>query len=158
MKNIKCHICNYENESADGQATLCVACGAELADPKSETKLMEAITSATCATSDQLRDVRKECSIYLTDRRLIVIPADVQFTGLNLTGILAAKAAQALHNKMTSNFGVISIPVKNIKTVRDGKFGLLVKAIIVETTGGEMVKITVPKRDEWKSALANAAK
>lgn len=52
---------------------------------------------------------------------------------------------------------VLSIPLEQIKAVRDGKFGLLQKAIIIDTTNGELLKITVPKRKEWKEAIINIA-
>lgn len=151
MKKMNCHICDYQgNEAQEGQPPFCVRCGADLSDPTLETKLMEAPPSATYATADRITALRMQTSIYLTDKRLILVPA--KLSGFGLAGVLTA----ATYNKMTTASGVISIPFENVKDVRDGKFGLLVKALIVDTTDGEMVKITAPKRNVWKDALMKA--
>ena len=84
MNSAKCHICGYENKKTDGQPSLCMVCGTDLAGTNAETKLLEATKSATYSTSDRMADVRKEAFIYLTDKRLIVIPADVQFEGVGV--------------------------------------------------------------------------
>jgi len=158
MNNMKCPVCEFENKNEEGQHLVCLVCGVDLTNSNAETKLMEATTSATFATSDRMSDMRKEGFIYLTDKRLIVIPADIKFVGHGLGGGLAAATAKALHNKMMSDSSVISIPLADIKAVKDGKFGLLVKAIVIETINNEIIKITVPKRNEWKEALAKASK
>ena len=155
MTNMTCPICEFENE--DGQHSVCPICGVDLSNENAETKRMEATTSASFATSDRMSDLRKEAFIYLTDKRLIVIPADVKITGYGLKGALVAAAANAIHRKMMNDVGVISVPLTDIKAVRDGKFGLLVKAIVIETTNNEIVKITVPKRNEWKEAITKAS-
>jgi len=88
--------------------------------------------------------------IYLTNKRLIILPTKLE--GLGLTGMVTA----AVYNKITSEHGLISLPFENMKAVKDGKFGLLVKALIIDTTDGELVKIKVSKRDEWKAAITKA--
>ena len=88
--------------------------------------------------------------IYLTDQRLLAIPEKLE--GFNLKTTLIA----AVVNKMTSENGVISIPLEQIKAVRDGKFGLLQKALIIDTTNDELLKITISKQNAWKEAIINA--
>ena len=150
MKNVKCHICDHQNEIPDGQSPFCVRCGTDLTEPKVETKLMEDTKSARFATVDKMSSPGVEAFIYLTDKRLIAIPAKLQ--GFGLTGMVTA----AVYNKMTSDQGLISIPFENMKTVRDGKFGLLVKALIVDTTDGELLKMGLSNRNEWKEAITKA--
>ena len=150
MKNATCHICGYQNEIPDGQACLCALCGTDLATPKLEITLLEDTRSATFATADNMKTLGMEAHIYLTDKRLIIIPTKLQ--GLGLTGLLTAVVC----NNMASGLSLFSIPYENMKSVRDGKFGLLVKALIVDTTDGELVKIKVSKRDEWKEAITKA--
>jgi len=148
MEILKCHICNHHvSEALSAQPTFCARCGADLANPETETKLKEAPPSATYSTSDSMTSLRKQAFIYLTNKRLILIPVKLQ--GFGLTSALTAMT----YNKMTSKSGVISIPFENVKSIRDGKFGLFVKALIVDTTSNEMVKITVPKLNEWKETI-----
>ncbi|MFP3153520.1 hypothetical protein LQZ18_03665 [Lachnospiraceae bacterium ZAX-1] len=159
MEKVKCHICEHVNESENQRPTFCIRCGADLANPEVETKIMEHTNArtGTYATSDKFSDIRKEAFIYLTNRRVIVIPATVDFYGLNLAGALTAVGAKMLYSKLTSGqSSLISIPLENIKVVRDGKFGLLVKALIIETNDGEIVKMTVSKQNEWKDAITKA--
>lgn len=143
---MKCHICSYPNE----QASFCALCGTDLANPNTETKHLESIHGALYSTVEKTMVAGWDAFIYLTNKRLIIVPAKLKGSGLD--GMLAA----AIYNKMTSKAGVISIPFEHIKAVRDGKMGLLFKAIVVDTTDGEVVKIKVSKRDEWKAALASA--
>ena len=157
MSITNCHICDYENDtSQDG--LFCVICGADFSNPGSESKIMENKTRGTYATSDKISDLRKEAFIYLTNQRLVLVPADVEYQGLGMTGALTAAVAQTIWSSLTSGQpSLISIKLKDVKTIRDGKFGLLVKALIVETTDGHMVKFTAPKIKEWKGALTKAA-
>ena len=158
MGSLHCHICGRDNEASEDRL-FCVMCGADLSGSVIESTLMESKAAGSYATSDKIGDIRKEAFIYLTDKRLIVIPADVNFSGINLTGALTAVAAKTLWNKITSGqSSLISVPLENVKSVKDGKFGLLVKALIIETKDGELVKMTAPKLNEWKEAIAKAAK
>jgi hypothetical protein len=90
-----------------------------------------------------------EASVYLTDRRVLVVPLKLQ--GYGLQGILTA----AVYNKMTSKNGVISVPLSLVTGVRDGKFGF-VKALILDISDGGLLKITVPAREEWRAAIESA--
>lgn len=155
----KCHICDHENKSGGQDKAFCVRCGADLADPTVEHKIMEHTNArtGTYATSDKFSDIRKEAFIYLTNRRIIVIPASVEFTGLNLAGALTAVGAKAIYSKLTNGQpSLISLPLEDIKNVRDGKFGLLVKALIIETNSGDILKVTVSNQADWKNAIAQA--
>ena len=158
MKSVKCHICSRENEISE-DAFFCVSCGADLSNPATESLLMESKKEGSYATSDKLTDVRKNAYIYLTNKRLIVIPADVKYAGIGITGALTALAAQATWNIIKSNQpNLISIPLERFKTQRDGRFGLLVKALIIETKDNEIIKIAAPNLKEWKDAITKAAK
>ncbi len=88
-------------------------------------------------------------TIILTNQRFLVIPEKLE--GFNRSTVLTA----SIMNKITSNYGVVSVPITMIKEVRDGKFGLLGKALIVETKEANVIKITAPKLKEWKEVLSN---
>ena len=143
MENTVCHICDYQNN----QTTFCERCGSNLSNSNEETIVLKASPSATYATADKMSSLRVNGFIYLTNKRLLIIPA--KMSGFGLTSALTA----TVYNKMTTASGIISIPFEQMKLVRDGKFGLLVKALIIETTNGELVKMTLPKRNEWKDTI-----
>ena len=63
----------------------------------------------------------------------------------------------AVVNKMTSKYGVVSVPLEQIWSVEEGKMGLLQKILIVVTADGEKIVLTLPKLKEWKEAIVNAA-
>ncbi len=144
---VLCHICGHENsEAAD-----CAVCGANLAEPGSERVVLAAPLRATFATADKISAVAVNASAWLTDKRLVLVP--LKLSGRGLTGMLTA----AVVNKMTSKNGVVSLPLDCVTAVRDGRFGLLVQALLIDTRDGELVKMTVPKRKEWKTAILSAA-
>jgi hypothetical protein len=138
-----CPICGYEDNQA-GQQETCALCGADFGGD--ERKLLEAPKRGSYATADKLSAIRMEASVYLTDRRILVVPLKLQ--GYGLQGILTA----AVYNKMTSKNGVISAPLSCVTGIRDGRFGL-VKALILDLNDGGLLKITVPAREEWKAAI-----
>ena len=144
---VYCHICDQSYAEQDGSPEVCGRCGADLSNPEKEKKIMEDTLRARFATSDRLGDNGKEANVYLTDKRFIAIPVKLQ--GFGLTGVVTA----AIYNSMYKDMGIVSIALKDVKSVRDGKFGLLAKAIIIETAGNEMIKFTVSKRNEWMEAL-----
>ncbi len=146
MANTKCPICGFDNRQTEpGQS--CALCAADFREP--ERKLLETLKKGSYATADKVTAIRMEASIYLTDRRVIVIP--LKLSGYGLTGVLTAAA----YNKMTSKNGVISLPLTQVTDVRDGKFGF-VKALILDTRDGDLLKIAVPGRDEWRDAIERA--
>lgn len=151
MKNAKCPICNYADKNSSEELSCCPRCGTDFSATVMEKKLMEAPGTYTTEDKQFFGKMSTNASIYLTDQRLLAIPTKLE--GFNLTTALTA----TIINKMTNKYGVISIPLEQIKAVRDGKFGLLQKAIIIDTTNGELLKITVPKRKEWKEAIINIA-
>ncbi len=121
----------------------------ENADPLT-VAMMDDASHDLDATADKMSALRQYAAVLLTDKRLIVIPT--KLTGMGLAGVITA----SIVNKMTSKDGVISVPLIEISGIRDGKFGLLVKALIVDIKGGEgeLVKLTLPKREQWKQAIA----
>lgn len=151
MNNVKCNICDSVNEMPNGQPALCEVCGSDLSDIKAETKLMEAWRTASYATADKISAIRAEACAYLTNKRLIIIP--LHYSGSGLQGMLTA----ALTNKIQEKYGTISLPLEQIKEVRDGKFGIR-KAIIIDIKDGGLVKLTAPKLKNWKAAIMNAAR
>lgn len=147
MKPAKCPICDYTDISQE--SSCCPRCGADFSESAPEKKQMSGPGTFTTEDKQFFGKMGTNATFYLTDRRLIAIPAKLE--GFNLTTALTA----AVINKMTSKYGVVSIPREQIKAVRDGKFGLLGKAIIIDTTDGELLKITVTKQKAWKEALSN---
>lgn len=151
MKNVKCPVCDYADNNPSEESACCPRCGTDFAGSPAEKKMMGAPGTYTTEDKQFFGKMGTNASISLTDRRLLAIPEKLQ--GFNLTTALTAAAV----NKMTSKYGVISIPLEQIKAVRDGKFGLFGKAIVIDTTNGELLKITVPKQKEWKEAIINAS-
>jgi len=98
--------------------------------------------------------------LYLTNKRLFALKEDVRLGKAILEGVFestgaiggAIGGAVLKDNKWKISF---EIPLSDIKSVEDSKFGLLIKAILVHTYDGESYKMTVPKRekDEWKTVL-----
>ena len=44
--------------------------------------------------------------------------------------------------------------LSEVKAVKDGKLGFLVKAIIIDIAGDALVKMVVSNQDEWKRTIA----
>jgi len=129
-----------------------VQCDADLTDSKSEIKLLEDTHNALYSLVDKTMSPGWEAYVYLTNKRLIVVPAKMRGSGLD--GRLAA----VVYNKITSKSGLVSIPLTDITAVRDGKMGLLMKALIVDVADGELVKIKVGGREKWREAITEAIK
>lgn len=149
MERKKCPICDHVDESASETPLCCPRCGTDFTGSAMEKRIMGAHGTYTTEDKQFFGKVSANAFICLTDRRLIAIPEKLE--GFNKTTVLSA----AVINKMTSKYGFISIPLNQIKTVRDGKFGLLAKAIIIDTADGGLLKITVPKQNDWKAAIIN---
>ena len=143
---MECPICIFENENVDR----CEICDSDLANPQSEVKVLECVDNALYSLVDNTMSPGWDDFVYLINKRLLIFPATLKGSGIE--GRLTAAA----YNKMVSKNGVISIPFEDIKSIRDGKMGLLMKALIIDTTCGNLVKIKVGKRDEWKKALEKA--
>ena len=147
MAKTTCHICGNETELMSGLEPICACCGADLTNPASETKYREARTMSMFALKDSFSSPGFDARLYLTDKRFIVVPAKI--AGLGLAGAVT----NSIVNKMMDGTKLISVPFQDIKGIRDGKFGLFRKALIIDTADGQLVKITCPKLGEWKAAL-----
>jgi len=146
-----CHICNYENEVD----TICSLCAANLDDPLEETKIKEEEPDfAAFAISDKKGPMQTHAAIYLTNKRLILIPAKMK--GFGLEGLLEA----AIYNKLASTSGVISVPLQDIESIGEGKFGLLVKAIAIDLNDGTNIRLRMPGtlsgRKQWQEEIQKA--
>ena len=150
MSEIKCPLCGFAEQVPDGE-DCCPRCGTRLTDGEGEKKLLEASGTFTTEDKQFFGKMSTSASIYLTDRRLLAIPEKLE--GFNLrTGLTAAAV-----NKMTGQYGAISIPLEEIQAVRDGKFGLLQKALVVIAADGGVLKLTLPKQTQWKEAILAVA-
>ena len=150
MSEIKCPLCGFAEQTPDG-ADCCPRCGTRLAGGEEEKKLLEASGTFTTEDKQFFGKMSTSASIYLTDRRLLAIPEKLE--GFNLrTGLTAAAV-----NKMTGRYGAVSIPLEEIQAVRDGKFGLLQKALVVVAADGGVLKLPLPKQAQWKEAILAAA-
>lgn len=87
--------------------------------------------------------------VSLTDQRLVVVPEKLE--GYGLTMALTA----AVMNKMRSKYTMVSIPLDQIKEVREAKVGLLGREIIVEAKDGDFVKFRVSKQKVWVETINN---
>ena len=146
MNHDPCPICGYGEPAGDA----CPRCGADLTGASPEETRMEAPGTFTTEDKQFFGKLSTNATFYLTDRRLVAVPEKLEGHGLSMA--LTAAAV----NKLTSAYGVVSLPLERITAVRDGKFGLLGKAIIVDTDGGDLLKITVAKQAQWKAALQAA--
>jgi len=148
MKKISCHICEYENEIASEQSRYCAVCEADLANVEDEKRLLICDSNALYSTVEKSLSAGWDAEIFLTTKRLIICP--LKWQGFGLEAWLSA----SIYNKMTSNSALISIPLTDIKAVRDCKMGLIMKGIIIDTMDGGLVRIKVSKRNEWKEVIA----
>lgn len=150
MEKITCPLCGCDVEITQEDATACPICGYALKEAVGEQKIMEAAGTYTTEDKQFFGKMGTNATLYLTDRRFLAIPTKLE--GFNRTSVLTA----AIINKMTSQYGVVSIPFDQIKAVREGKFGLLGKAFIIDTKDGELFKLTVHKQAVWMDALREA--
>lgn len=151
MKNAKCTICNYVVKKSIKESSCCPQCGTDFTASTMEKRIMGASGTYTPEDKRFFGKMGMNASINLTDKRLLIIPEKLE--GFNLTTVLTA----VIINKMTSRYGIISIPLEQIKAVRDGKSGLIGKAIIIDTTNGKLLKIIVSKQKSWKEAIIKIA-
>jgi len=155
MKTAKCHICGCENEIPDGQSSCCALCGADLADAQAETMMRE-MSKGAYSTADSATPM-SSCNIYLTDKRLIVIPENVKMQGFGLSGAAMAAAWNKVSESLTKDLGVVSFPLEKVSSVKSCKFGLFRKAILINSSDGEMVKLAARNLNEWEGAITKAA-
>jgi len=156
MKTAKCHICGCENEIPDGQSSCCALCGADLADAQAETVMRE-MSKGTYATANMPRaQPICDCNIYLTSKRLILLPIHTQMVGYGIQGAATAAITNKLNEKITKNIKTISLPLTEIKSIKSGKLGLFRKAIVIDTADGETIKFLAPKLGEWEEAITKA--
>ena len=52
----------------------------------------------------------------------------------------------------------INCHITDIKAVRDGKMGLIMKGLIIDTIDGGLVRIKVSKRNQWKEIIVKEIK
>jgi len=145
MKKIKtvCHVCEKMMKSEDSIAA-CTRCAANLANPTDEIVQKK----AHCQSSVNALPGWTGW-LYLTNKRLLWIKDTSTGIGAaigGLVGELIESAVTAGKNKVG-----FSIPLDDIVSVEDGKFGLFAKAIIVNTKAGVAHKLGV--KSDWKALL-----
>ena len=139
---ITCHICE-ETFKSETPPEVCPKCGANLADPQQET----VIKQTRCQYSSSKNFPGDLGNLYLTDKRLLwVNTATAASYGGGLIGALAA-------NYQKWGF---SVPLPDIQTFEDSKFGLLVKAFTITTNDGSIIKLSAKPKDEWIDAITMA--
>lgn len=149
MKTTTCPICAYTLDDANDEIIYCPVCGTDLIKVNSEKIIRNSPGTYTMEDKQFFGKMSANATIILTNQHFLVIPEKLE--GFNRSTVLTA----SIMNKITSNYGVVSVPITMIKEVRDGKFGLLGKALIVETKEANVIKITAPKLKEWKEVLSN---
>jgi len=158
-----CHICDVLIK-AEQLPERCPSCATNLANPNEEI-LQKHMSDSHFANVANLKvgaigaDLGE---LYLTNKRLFALKEDVKLGKAILEGVFestgaiggAIGGAVLKDNKWKISF---EIPLGDVKSVEDSKFGLLVKAILVHTNDGASYKMTVPKRekDEWKAILTS---
>lgn len=150
MKTTTCPICAYTLDDTNDEIIYCPVCGADLTKANSEKIVKSSTGTYTMEDKQFFGKMSANATIILTNQRFLVMPEKLK--GFNRSTVLTA----SIMNKITSNYGVVSVPITMIKEIRDGKFGLLGKALVIETKEADVIKITAPKLKEWKEAVSNA--
>jgi len=144
MPKIKttCHIC-AEVTKGEEPLELCPKCGTSLADPTQET----IIKQTHCHYSNSRNRPANLGNLYLTNKRLLWVNSSTSFSyGGGLVGALMAG-----HQKWGG-----SLPLADIQSFEDSKFGLLVKAFIVTASDGFIIKLSAKPKEEWVEAILKA--
>jgi len=144
MPKIKttCHIC-AEVTKGEEPPELCPKCGTSLADPTQET----IIKQTHCQYSYSRNRPGNLGNLYLTNKRLLWVNSSTSFThGGGLVGALVAA-----HQKWGG-----SLPLADIQSFEDSKFGLFVKAFIVTASDGFIIKLSAKPKEEWVEAILKA--
>lgn len=149
MSYVKCHICYHNNTNKETMHIACERCAADLANPESEVRIAAGGAYSTFSLADK-KGGPHQAELYLTNKRLLLIPLKLQ--GAGLSGILTA----AVVNKMAP--GIISLPTEKIKAVRksQSKAGLFKKeTLVLDTADGQSLTINPTKRqlNQWIEAL-----
>jgi DNA-directed RNA polymerase subunit RPC12/RpoP len=150
MAYVKCHICYHNNTDKATMNIACERCGADFLDKDSEKRIAEGGTMAMFSPSDKATDWH-QTELYLTDKRLLIIP--IKMEGFGLTQAITA----AIVNKMMP--GVTSLPLEHIQSISESVRGMgpfKSTVIVINTTDNMMVKIdpTKKKLEQWKAELA----
>jgi hypothetical protein len=144
MPKIKtiCHIC-AEVTKSEAPLELCPKCGANLTDPTQET----IIKQTHCQYSDSKNRPGNLGNLYLSNKRLLWVNSSTSFTyGGGLAGALVAG-----HQKWGG-----SLPLADIQSFEDSKFGLFVKAFTVTASDGFIIKLSAKPKEEWVEAILKA--
>ena len=152
-KKIKttCHICTQVIKAEEAPSS-CTRCGANLVNTAEET-----VTKQSQGQYSKGKLGGEMGYFYLTNKRLVWIRNGTTGTGALVGGLVGALVETAVNKAAGGNKLGFSLDLTNIKSVEDGKFGLLVKAIIINTKDGESYKIGPKKLADWKETLSGYA-
>jgi hypothetical protein len=143
MAKIKttCRIC-AEIIKSETVPDSCPRCGADLTDPQKEIVLKQ----THCQYSSTNRPGSLG-NLYLTNQRILWVNSSTAATyGGGIVGALIAN-----HQKWG-----FSLPLTDIKSFADGKFGLFVKAFIITANDGSNIKLSAKPKDDWIDAITKA--
>ena len=147
----KCHICsNTANNAASVEE--CPKCGTSLSNPKDEFL----IKAAGCDYSLSLKGMGKLGDLYLTNKRLICFDRMAKEIVGRLFRESGGMAAGSLASKLVSTKEGFSLSLDDIDSFENGKFGLITKAFVIKTKGGETVRLRAKPLDEWVQAIKDA--
>ena len=143
MAKIKtmCHIC-METIKSEAAPDICPKCGANLADRGEE----KTIKYANCQYSSKNWAVGPG-TLYLTNLRLLWVNNTSAYSAAGgLVGALVASLQK---------WG-FSLPLSEIKSFEDSKFGLFIKAFTITANDGTTMKLSAKPREEWIEAIKKA--
>ena len=146
MAKIKtmCHIC-LETTKSETAPDICPKCGANLAD-RGEEKTIKYIN---CQYTSGKLSGGSMGTLFLTNLRLVWVNNATAFSyGGGLVGALIAK---------NQKWG-FSLPLTEIKSIEDSKFGLFIKAFTITANDGTPYKLGAKPREEWIEAINKAKK
>ena len=144
MAKIKttCYLCGEVTKSENVPKN-CPRCGANLEDPQQEW----VIKKVNCQYSTSGKIFNKIGSLYLTNKRLLCINnSNAMLYGGGLVGALIASRQK---------WG-FSLPLTDVQSFEDSKFGLFIKAFVITTEDGDVYKLSAKPREEWKEAIMQA--
>lgn len=150
MAKIKtqCHICGARSKSVE-PLSICPNCGADLTS--SEEIVQKQIHCQFRTTTFN----GAPGWLYLTNLRLLWVKdknTAAAGAAFGLVGALAAAAASGNNGKVG-----FSIPLEDIDSIEDDKIGLTKALRITTKSNGELGKLGISKRDEWRDAIQHAA-
>ena len=137
-----CYLCKetFKNEET---LEFCPKCMADLTNPQQE-PILKQTHCQYAASAGRPGDLG---NLYLTNMRLLWVNSSTGFSyGGGIVGAVIASRQK---------WG-FSLPLSDIVSFEDSKFGLAVKAFTITASDGSIIKLSAKPKDEWIDAISKA--